>query len=260
MTRTLCRSTLAAALLCALPLALPSPGVAETAAGPQEGREITFERPDGAVLKATLHLVRGEGRAPAVLLLHQAQRSRAEFEFLARDLHEMGFHTLAVDLRGHGDSTRPEILDRAFFMKLFRDPDFAPPDIEAILGWLSEHPRVDPERLAAVGGSVGANLSYIATGAGWGAKTAVVLSGNAEAVADLAAKTEDFAPRGVLLLAADGDSGRDAYARQLFEQAGEPKRLEIVTGSEAHGSELLLENPRLHKMTLEWLSRELGPR
>lgn len=222
-----------------------------------EGEAVRFDRPDGAVIHGTLHLVDGEGRQPAVLLLHQAQKSRAEFDFLLADLHALGFHTLAVDLRGHGESTKPETLDRAFFMKLFRDPDFAPPDIEAILAWLAAHERVDPRRIAAMGGSVGANLSYIATGAGWGAKTAVVLSGNAEAVADLSSKVKDFTPGNVLLLAATDDHGRDAYARTLNEQAAEPKRVEILEGSSAHGTTLLRESPELRQMVLDWLAQAL---
>ncbi|MEM1178241.1 MAG: alpha/beta fold hydrolase [Acidobacteriota bacterium] len=233
-------------------------GAASAAAEPTS-EAVRFDRPDGAAVHGTLSLIPGDDPAPAVLLLHQAQRSRAEFSFMLKDLHALGFHTLAVDLRGHGESTKPETLDRAFFMKLFRDPDFAPPDIEAILAWLAERPEVDAERIAAMGGSVGANLSYIATGAGWGAKTAVVLSGNAEAVADLASKVKDFAPQNVLLLAADNDRGRDAYARTLFEQASEPKRIHIVEGSSAHGSDLLQQDPELKQRVLDWLSEQLKP-
>lgn len=223
-----------------------------------EPEEVLFERPDGAVLHGTFHASDSAERQPAVLLLHQAQASRAEFDFLLEDLHALGFHTLAVDLRGHGASSKPEKLDRAFFMKLFRDPSYAPPDIQAILEWLARHHRVDPERIAVMGGSVGANLAYVANGAGWHVKTSVVLSGNAEAAADLAKNVENFAPKNVLLLAADNDHGRDAYAKTMFEQAGEPKRFEILKGSSAHGASMLRENAELRELTLRWLAQQLG--
>ncbi len=219
---------------------------------------VRFERPDGTVLEGTWRTLDGTGRHPAVLLLHQAQSSRAEFDFLLDDLQALGVHTLAVDLRGHGTSSKPEQIDRAFFMKLFRDPGFAPPDIEAILTWLADHPRVDPARIAVMGGSVGANLAYVANGAGWHVKTSVVLSGNAEAAADLAGEVQDFQARNVLLLAADDDNGRDAYAKTLFNQSAEPKRIEILKGSSAHGVSLLRESAELKSLVLRWLAEQLA--
>ncbi len=222
------------------------------------GEQVSFERPDGAVLNGTLHLVDRAGRHPVVLLLHQAQSSRAEFDFLLEDLHRLGLHTLAVDLRGHGTSSKPDQIDRAWFMKLFRDPGYAPPDVQAILEWLASHDRVDPERIAVMGGSVGANLAYVANGAGWHVKTSVVLSGNAEAAADLAGNVEDLRPRNVLLLATDNDHGRDAYAKTLYEQAGKPKRVEILEGSSAHGVSVLRESAELKELVLSWLAEQLS--
>jgi len=69
------------------------------------GIEVRVERPDGASLKGTWTLA-GNGKQPAVLLLHQAGSSRSEFDFLLPDLHARGWHTLAIDLRGHGESTK----------------------------------------------------------------------------------------------------------------------------------------------------------
>jgi len=224
-----------------------------------EPEEVLFERPDGAVLRGTFHPGGGADRRPTVLLLHQAQSSRTEFDFLLGDLHALGFNTLAVDLRGHGESSKPEKLGRAFFMKLFRDPGYAPPDIQAILQWLASHDRVDPESIAVMGGSVGANLAYVANGAGWHVETAVVLSGNAEAAAELAADVKNFAPKNVLLLAAANDHGRDAYAKTMYEQAGEPKRIEILEGSSAHGVSLLRESAELKELVLQWLAEHLNP-
>ena len=102
-----------------------------------------------------------------------------------------------------------------------------------------------------MGGSVGANLAYMASGAGWGVKTAVALSGNAKNANLLATNVEDFKPRNTLLVAASGDGGREAYARQMFEQAGEPKKLEILGGSEAHGASMLqqiLDGAAIHEL------------
>ena len=69
----------------------------------------------------------------------------------------------------------------------------------------------------------------------------------------------NFAPRNVLLIAAANDHGRDAYAKALVEQAGEPKRLEILEGSSAHGVSMLHENAELKELVLRWLAEHLGP-
>lgn len=246
-------------LSCALVFFLVPHHLDASQEAPGPGTAVTFERPDGAVLHGTLHLVHGDTQPkPAILLLHQAQRSGAEFDFLLSDLHALGIHTLSLDLRGHGQSTKPETLDRAFFMKLFRDANYAPPDVQAVLEWLAGHDQVDATRIAAMGGSVGANLSYVANGAGWGVKTAILLSGNAEAAADLQGDIEPFQARNVLLLAADDDHGRDTYARQLYERAAEPKHIEILEGSSAHGTDLLKESEELKQLVLDWLQRYLA--
>lgn len=217
---------------------------------------VRFSRPDGVTLVGTWHSTApAEAPRPAVLLLHQAGSDQHEFDFLLEEIHALGFHALAVDLRGHGASLAGETLDREFYGRLFKDPGYAPPDVEAMLAWLGERPEVDGSRLAVVGGSVGANLAWVAAGKHDFVRAAVILSGNAENARLLA--ESDLKPTGALLIAADQDSGREAYARQMYEWAREPKRLEILEGSEAHGASMLQESPELRQITLDWLAERL---
>ena len=44
--------------------------------------------------------------APAVLLLHSLGKSRDEWDGIPPLLQRVGFAVLAIDLRGHGESTR----------------------------------------------------------------------------------------------------------------------------------------------------------
>ena len=50
-----------------------------------------------------------QGEGPAVILLHGLATSHRDWEMLNRDLLEKGFHTLAVDMFGHGDSPKPNM-------------------------------------------------------------------------------------------------------------------------------------------------------
>jgi len=213
---------------------------------------ISFRRPDGALLAAEFHPAAGDAPGPAVLLLHQAGSNRREWDFLLEELRGLGVAALALDLRGHGEST-PPAEDEAFYRRLFTDPDFAPPDVEAALAWLRAREGVDSARLAVVGASVGANLAFAAAGAPWGPKTTVALSGNHKNANLLAGRIDGFAPKNVFVLAADEDPGREASAKALFAQTGGKRRIEILSGSHAHGVAVLHESPALRGAVLNWL-------
>jgi len=62
------------------------------------------------------------------------------------------------------------------------------------------------------------------------------------------------------VLAADDDHGRDAFARKMYEQAGEPRRVEIQEHSSAHGVAILSSSPELKLAVLDWLSSQLASR
>lgn len=229
---------------------------AKAAAAPSAALAVRFDRPDGAVLAAEFHAASRAERRPAVLLLHQAGSSRREWDFLVPELLAQGIGVLTLDLRGHGES-KPAADGDAFYRKLFTDPDFAPPDVEAALAWLKTRPEADPSRIGVVGGSVGANLAFVAAGASWGVRAAIILSGNHKNANLLAARIVRFAPANVFVLAAEQDPGRAQEARRMFEQAGEDRRLRILGRSSAHGVSLLRENPALRREALGWLVQSL---
>src|SRR5262245_48226514 len=86
----------AALLMSALALlVLPAPAAAER-------REVEFKGPDGVGLKATYFSPDSPG--PAVLLIHQCNMTRRAWDDFADALATAGFHVLAPDLRGFGDS------------------------------------------------------------------------------------------------------------------------------------------------------------
>lgn len=45
-----------------------------------------------------------EGNGPAVLLVHMLNENKSSWDGFAKKLHEAGFSTVAIDLRGHGES------------------------------------------------------------------------------------------------------------------------------------------------------------
>jgi pimeloyl-ACP methyl ester carboxylesterase len=72
---------------------------------PATPRRRTFPGPAGTVMVADAY---GPQDAPAVLLLHGGGQTRHAWGGAARALGEQGWHAVALDLPGHGDSGWPE--------------------------------------------------------------------------------------------------------------------------------------------------------
>ena len=95
--------------------------------------------------------VRDEGEGPAVLLLHGFPDSSQVWRHQVPVLVEAGLRVIAPDLRGFGDSERPEAVDDYAIMHSFAD-------VVAILDAL------DVERARVVGHDWGAGLAWVVAG------------------------------------------------------------------------------------------------
>ena len=120
---------------------MPLPAVSPAAVG-LEFRDVTLTAPDGLTLAAWY--VPSSNRA-AVVLLHGAGSTRANVLAHARVLSGAGYGVLLLDARGHGNSA-----GHAMDFGWFGDDD-----IRAATTFLEEQPDVDPQRIGAVGLSMG---------------------------------------------------------------------------------------------------------
>jgi len=100
---------------------------------------------------------------PAVILLHSYGKKRDEWNDIAPLLQRNGIAALAIDLRGHGESTRrltadgPQLVD----VHNFQPRDFQDMllDINIAFDWLVQQPGIDKHHIAIVGSDLGANLA-----------------------------------------------------------------------------------------------------
>lgn len=102
-------------------------------------RIVDLKAADGTALKATYYAAAAPG--PGVVLVHQSNRDRKSWDGLAAQLAGAGIHTLAIDLRGHGESAAGDPKSTA------RHPD----DVETALQYLVSQPGVDRNRVAFAG-------------------------------------------------------------------------------------------------------------
>ena len=141
----------------ALPLSAQSQTAAAAARTPSAARTIDLKSPDGIPLKASYF---SPGRpGPGILLLHACNRDRSSWNDLAMEASARGFHVLALDYRGYGQSggTRSDdpqqrqwIADREW-----------PGDLDTAYTWLTSQQGVDKTRMAAAGASCGVDASVL---------------------------------------------------------------------------------------------------
>ena len=123
--------------------------------------EMALTSADGFALKGTLTLPAAKGKVPVVILAHQFRSDRTGWAPLAERLATRGIGTLALDLRGHGASTRKagaEVAVSGDFMASAKAVGFdhIPADLAQAAAWLRQQPGVDGRRIGLAGSSVGA--------------------------------------------------------------------------------------------------------
>lgn len=122
-------------------------------------QDVTLAAVDGTQLRGWLIPVAGNagpgddrrGPGPAVVVMHGWGSCAGDLMAAAPALVDAGIATLMLDARGHGSSGPAE------FMSL---PRFGE-DIETAVAWLRADPRIDPDRIALVGHSVGAGAALL---------------------------------------------------------------------------------------------------
>ncbi|HUJ08872.1 MAG TPA: alpha/beta fold hydrolase [Verrucomicrobiae bacterium] len=101
--------------------------------------------------------------APAVLLLHDLNRDRSDWNDFASLLQSNRIAALTIDFRGHGESTRELTANGPVELKLkdFTELDLRKMllDIEAAVDWLQMQSEIDKKHIALIGASLGANLA-----------------------------------------------------------------------------------------------------
>ena len=112
---------------------------------PQPGRAVDLKASDGTILKASYFAAAKPG--PAVLLYHQSNRTRKEWDMVARQLAAAGINTLTVDVRGHGETGGQESHGEA------RKKQW-PLDLDAAFQYLISQPGVKGDVIGIAGAGV----------------------------------------------------------------------------------------------------------
>jgi dienelactone hydrolase len=202
--------------------------------------DVDVKAPDGVVLKASYFSAGAPG--PAVLLIHQCNMDRRAWDAFANALATAGFHVLAPDLRGHGQSPKPAA------------PQKWAADLDAALAQLLAMPGVDKNRVAAGGASCGVVEAAMLASRNRAVRALVMLSGGAGAGLSHIAATASLPVFGA---AAERDDVA-AATRAAVEASKNPhSNLRIIEGA-AHGVPMFKTNPDLVALIVQWLHDQVS--
>ncbi|MBI2054739.1 MAG: alpha/beta fold hydrolase [Candidatus Sungbacteria bacterium] len=193
------------------------------------------------------------GRDRAVLLLHMMPATRASWTAFANALVADGLSVLAVDLRGHGESTtgpNGTLLD----YQNFKDEDHQASiqDVEAASQFLKNEKKM--KEISIAGASIGANLALVYAAAHPEIRSLIILSPGLDyrGVLTKDAAVKLHTGQQVFFMASEDDEYSAASTKELFEVATSDKKMEILHDA-GHGTTMLERKPEYLKILADWL-------
>lgn len=176
--------------------------------------DVRFSASDGIRISANFYASEtGQGRFKALILIHEFDGNRHDWDRYIPRFIEEGYAVLTYDIRGFGESQSVPRSDDYY--------DTLTRDLEGAISWLKQQPNVDPDRIGIIGAQLGADVAFISSALFDDIKTTVAISpGNVE----IDANQPDLHPHDILVMTTDTEL---VQVRELFEKAVEPKELRV---------------------------------
>lgn len=188
--------------------------------------------------------------AKGLLLLHMMPADRTSWKAFAEKMQALGWHVLAIDLRGHGESQGGPNGYRSFSDE---EHQASRHDVEAGVEFLKSK---DVDELYLGGASIGANLALQYLAEHSEAKAAFLLSPGLDyRGVKTETLTQNLKPNQSVYYVA---SSEDAYSvqstRKLFDQTGAGVKKEIKFFENAgHGTTIFEKEPQFMDEVAVWL-------
>lgn len=211
-------------------------------------QRVAFRTDDGVNIAATWYEPSFRP-APAVILVHMLGRSRRDWDGFASRLASSGIGALAIDLRGHGESTSAGTGDTPDYSAMVKD-------VAAARRYLNTRGDVRPSRIGIAGASIGANLAALDAAADPGIASVALLSPSLDYRGlRIEAAVRKYGNRPMLLVSSDDDP----YARRSaldLEKTGGTRELLSLVGA-GHGTNMLGRSSELPEALVDWFRRTL---
>ncbi len=192
----------------------------------------------------------------AAILVHAMPVDRTSWASVQRSLSASGIASLAIDLRGHGESTvGPE--GTTVDYKRFGENEHQSSlyDVIAAYEWVQRR-GIDPDRIALMGASVGANLAVRMLAEETRIRAAVLLSPGRNyqgmnAVLDI----EAILPHQSVWIAASEGDDQESFeaAKEMYNLAPSDQKIFMPLKAAGHGTNMFTAKPELLTQAVAFL-------
>lgn len=207
------------------------------------------------------HYPPAQNSSRGVLFLHMMPATRRSYRAFAEKIQQRGFHALAIDFRGHGDSLKT-IDGKALDYRIFSDAEHQQSiqDARAGIEFLRQKGATD---IFLVGASIGANIALQALVEDSALKGSVLLSAGYDyrGIETTALVPRLHAGQRVLFFGSNDDmrgSGHSAadMAYGLAKRVAEGVETKVtVFESAGHGTDMIEKQPECAEEIIAWLEK-----
>lgn len=216
-----------------------------------EPKIITLKTKDNFEIIGDYYAVSAKN-APAAALIHMMPATKESWKVFAKKLNDVGFHCLAIDLRGHGESQGGPDGFRGFNDE---DHQASVYDMESAVDYFIRK-GIPLEKISVIGASIGANLALQFQSRHPEVKSSVLLSPGFDYHGIETEKAvKKLNPDQAIFLAAGGEN--DAYstetANKLYNLAQSRDKQIRIFKDTGHGTTILKERPSFLDELVSWL-------
>lgn len=200
-------------------------------------------------------IYRNQQHVQAAILLHMMPATKESWDTFAVALDSVGYASLAIDERGHGESTMNGILDyHAFSEQQQQDKIY---DVEAAFAYLQAK-GFEEKNIIIVGASIGANLGIQFLATHPKVQTAIALS---PGLNYRGVKTDEFIQQlhfgqRVILVASDDDDRDSAESCRTLHNLNSTQTILIAKINLGHGTTMFENDPKLMNELIAMLVQE----
>ena len=212
-------------------------------------QRVSFRTDDGVTIAASWYEPSFRP-APAVILVHMLGRSRRDWDNFASRLAGAGIGALAIDLRGHGDSTYYDgSMDGSGYGSMVKD-------VAAARRYLGTRSDVRPAKIGIAGASIGANLAALHAAADPAVASVALLSPSLDYRGlRIESAVRKYGNRPMLLVSSDDDPYAQRSSVELAKTDGIREHLTLMAAG--HGTHMLSRSYGLPQALAEWFRRTL---
>lgn len=213
--------------------------------------KLTLKTEDGFEISAAYYSASGDRYA---ILLHMMPATKESWDHFAVSLRGMGISSIAIDLRGHGQSTEgPD------GYKEFTDVEHQKKILDVRAAWAELHQRgAKPESTAIIGASIGANLAIDHLSEHDTVRVGVAMSPGLDyhgVKSDL--NIEHLLPGQHVLLVASSEDEYSYLSIQKLHQLNPSQTEKMELHDLGHGTNMIDKNVKVRDDILRWIDERL---